>query len=132
MSTIVIDTHVLIWDQLDPGKISAKARRQIQKADEEGSIIISEISLWEIASLMRKGRLVMEVSYLDFIKDLLLSRSYALQGIQPEIADLTNRIQLATKDPADHIIAATAIYVKAPLITADLHLRQSKDVLTYW
>lgn len=132
MSAIVMDTHVLIWDQLDPGKITTRARRRIQRAEEEGQIIVSEISLWEIASLMRKKRLVLDAPYMDFIRDLLLSRPYVLHGINPNVADLANRIELSTKDPADHIIAATAIYVKAPLVTADLHLRQSPLVETYW
>src|SRR5690606_19197218 len=132
MEGIVVDTHVLIWDQLDPGRLSARARTRIRKADEAGQIIVCEISLWEIASLMRKKRLVLDLPCPDFIKDVLRSRSYILQGITPQIADLANRIQLATGDPADHLIAATAVALRMPLITADTRIRQCTEVDTCW
>jgi PIN domain nuclease of toxin-antitoxin system len=129
---VVIDTHILVWDQLDPGKLSAKARRAILRADEEGKIIVCEISLWEIASLMHRKRLVLNSSYLDFVRDLLLSRSFILHGINPEIADMTTWLEISSKDPADRIIASTSYYLNLPLITADTQLLQSKTVETIW
>jgi PIN domain nuclease of toxin-antitoxin system len=129
---VVVDTHILLWDQLDPGKLSAKARRAILRADEEGKIIVCEISLWEIASLMHRKRLVLNSSYLDFVRDLLLSRSFILQGINPEIADMTTWLEVSSKDPADRIIASTSCYLNLPLITADTQLLQSKAVETIW
>jgi PIN domain nuclease of toxin-antitoxin system len=129
---VVVDTHILVWDQLDPGKLSAKARRAILRADEEGKIIVCEISLWEIASLMHRKRLVLNSSYLDFVRDLLLSRSFILHGINPEIADMTTWLEISSKDPADRIIASTSYYLNLPLITADTQLLQSKTVETIW
>src|SRR5678816_225847 len=129
---VVVDTHILLWDQLDPGKLSAKARRAILRADEEGKIIVCEISLWEIASLMHRKRLVLNTSYLDFVRDLLLSRPFILQGINPEIADITTWLELSSRDPADRIIASTSYYLSLPLITADTQLLQSNAVETIW
>ncbi len=42
---IVLDTHVIVWDALQPEKISKKARRMIDRANEAGEIIVADISL---------------------------------------------------------------------------------------
>jgi len=130
--SIVVDTHILIWDQLDPGKLTPKARRAIRQADEAGKIIICEISLWEIASLMYRKRLVLDAAYLDFIRDLLLSRPFVLHGMNPEIADMANWVELGSKDPADRIIASTAYCLSLPLVTADTRIIQSEAITTIW
>ena len=83
--------------------------------------------------LMHKGRLNIDVEYLEFIKLILESNEYVFLGITPEIAKLsTDLFSDNNKDPADRIIAATSIIENAKLITADKKLRQSKKVATIW
>ncbi|MEN8130091.1 MAG: PIN domain-containing protein [Pseudomonadota bacterium] len=52
--------------------------------------------------------------------------------ITPEIAVISQSDIFPHKDPADRLIVATAIHHKAPLITADQHLRQVKGLKTLW
>jgi PIN domain nuclease of toxin-antitoxin system len=132
MSSIVVDTHVLIWDQLDPSRLSTKAKKAIALADEGHQIFICEISLWEISILMKKKRLSIDIPYLDFIQNLLQTRNYVLQGINPEIALLATAIEMDTKDPADRLIVATAIHYGIPLITSDHLIQSNKDVKIIW
>lgn len=132
MSSVVIDTHILIWDQLDPRRISRKARKALDIADKDHKIILCEISLWEISILMKKRRLVMDMSYLDFIEEVLQTKNYHLQGMSAEIAFLGSEIDLDTKDPADRIIAATSIVLGLPLISADQLMLKSTDIKTIW
>lgn len=132
MSSVVIDTHILIWDQLDPRRISRKARKALDLADKDHKIILCEISLWEISILMKKRRLVMDMSYLDFIEEVLQTKNYHLQGMSAEIAFLGSEIDLDTKDPADRIIAATSIVLGLPLISADQLMLKSTDIKTIW
>lgn len=132
MSAIVIDTHVLIWDQLDPKRVSTKARKAIDFAEKNHKIILSEISLWEISILMKKRRLVVDMAYLDFIDDVMQTKQYDLQGINPEIAFLASDLDIDTNDPADKLIAATSIVLGLPLISADKFLRKSSEVRTIW
>jgi len=132
MSSIVVDTHILIWDQLDPSRMSAKAKKAIAMADEGHQIMICEISLWEISILMKKKRLLIDMPYLDFMHNLLQTRNYVLQGINPEIAFLATTIEMDTKDPADRMIAATAIHLGVPLITSDHLIQSNKDVKIIW
>jgi PIN domain nuclease of toxin-antitoxin system len=132
MSSIIVDTHVIIWDQLDPGKLSAKARKAITKADNNHQIIICEISLWEIAMLIKKKRIVLDILYMELMENILHSRNYILQGITPEIALLATEMSIETKDPADKLIAATSIVLGFPLVTSDQCMLQSTETRTIW
>ena len=130
---IVVDTHIIIWNALKPEMLSGKAEKAISAANNSDGIIFCEISLWEIAMLMNKGRLIIDIEYIEFIKLILESNKYVLRGISPEIAWLsTDLFSDNNRDPADRIIAATSIIENANLITADKELRQSKEVATIW
>jgi len=130
---IVADTHIIIWNALKPEMLSRKAEKAISAANKSDGIIFCDISLWEIAMLMHKGRLSIDVEYLEFIKLILESNNFVYRGITPEIARLSaNLFSDNNKDPADRIIAATSIIENAKLVTADKKLRQSGKVTTIW
>jgi PIN domain nuclease of toxin-antitoxin system len=130
---IVADTHVIIWDALKPDLLSPKALKAIREANKQDGIIFCEISLWEIAMLMKKGRLTVDASYLEFIRLVSDSNNYIFKGLSPEIAELSADLFAKTnKDPADRIISATAIIEKADLVTSDKTLRRSKKIDTIW
>jgi len=130
---IVADTHIIIWNALKPEMLSGKAKKAISEADNSDGIIYCDISLWEIAMLMHKGRLRVNVEYLVFIKLVLESTNYVYRTITPKIAKLsTDLFSDNNKDPADRIIAATSIIENAKLVTADKKLRNSRKVNTIW
>jgi len=130
---IVVDTHIIIWNALKPEMLSGKAEKAISAANNSDGIIFCEISLWEIAMLMHKERLSIDIEYTEFIQLILESNKYVFRGITPEIAWLsTGLFSDNNKDPADRIIAATSIIENANLVTADNELRQSKKVATIW
>ena len=130
---IAADTHVIIWDALKPEKLSPNAKKAIRKANAQDGIIFCEISLWEIAMLMKKGRLSVGVDYQEFIRLVSDSNKYIFIGITPQIAELSTHLFAdANKDPADRIISATAIVEKADLVTSDKMMRRSKKVHTIW
>ena len=130
---IVVDTHIIIWNALKPEMLSGKAEKAISAANNSDGIIFCEISLWEIAMLMHKERLSIDIEYTEFIQLILESNKYVFRGITPEIAWLsTGLFSDNNKDPADRIIAATSIIENANLVTADNELRRSKKVATIW
>ena len=130
---VTIDTHIIIWDALKPHKLTKIARETIDIANATDGIIICEISFWEIAMLMQKRRLEVDVSYIDFIKLIRASNNYILQGITPEIAYLAaNFPSEINQDPADRLICAASINTNTDLITADKNLRKSTIVKTIW
>lgn len=130
---IVVDTHVIIWDALKPKLLSDNAKTAIAQANKEVGILFCEISLWEIAMLVQKRRMLLESSYQDFIKLVFASNKYRFQGITPEIAELSTQLpEDINKDPADRIIAATSLSMGIPLVTADHNLNQTQIVTTIW
>lgn len=130
---IIVDTHVIIWEALDPQRLSNKAQRAFDKANNSDGIIFCDISLWEISMLISKNRLEIDVSYREFIDLISQTRNYIFQPITPEIADIsTNFLTKINSDPADRIIAATAIFLNSELVTADEDLLKSSIINTLW
>jgi len=130
---IAVDTHVVIWDALEPENLSTAAKRALTRADGTDGILVSEISLWEIAMLMKKKRLSVDVDYQTFIDLILQSRNYHLQNLTPTIADASVHIDLGkNKDPADHIISAMAVTKGVALVTADTLIRKNDAIKTVW
>ena len=131
---ILLDTHALIWWVSEPSRIPDKARRLIDAAVERGTPVgVSAISIWEVAMLVARDRLtftmsaelwISQVEALPFLTFLPVDNRIAMRSVH--LADFPNR------DPADRIIAATAIGVDATLVTADSRLRAYASLKTVW
>ncbi|MEZ7819425.1 MAG: type II toxin-antitoxin system VapC family toxin [Pseudomonadales bacterium] len=130
---ILLDTCAIIWDALDRAQLSDKALSAMNRADESNTLIVSDISIWEIAMLIHKERIKIATTATNFVNLYLQTRNISVIPISPEIADLSVNLELGTnKDPADRIIAATSITQNAQLVTADQNLIASKIVDTLW
>ncbi|MGS2722180.1 type II toxin-antitoxin system VapC family toxin [Porticoccus sp. GXU_MW_L64] len=130
---ILMDTCAIIWDALEPKKLSRKAANAIGSADKQNALIISDISLWEISMLIKKGRLQIETSGAHFLNLFLQSRNISVQPITPEIADLSVSFGAQiNNDPADRIIAATSIIHNSRLVTADKNLESCELLDVVW
>ena len=130
---ILMDTCAIIWDALEPQQITPDALEAINKADTHNALIISDISIWEISMLIKKGRIEVSASPANFINLFLQSRNVSVISISPEIAELSvNFGRELNNDPADRIIAATSIVHNARLITADANLLNCELLDTLW
>lgn len=130
---LVLDTCAIIWDALDQKQLSEKALTAINLAEQKKSILISDISIWEIAMLASKGRISLKTSVSRFIDLYLKVRQIKVVKISPEIAEVSTSFGAdINKDPADRIICALSLIHKAPLVTADNNLIQSQIVETLW
>jgi PIN domain nuclease of toxin-antitoxin system len=128
---IFLDTHVLIWMASDPKRLSKKAREAIRAAREKTGVGIAAITLWELAWLAENDRIQVTGSVESFVRET--AARVMVEPITPEIAAFA--VQLPSsfpKDPADRLIAATAMVEGAPLVTADERIRQAKVVRTIW
>lgn len=129
---ILLDTCVLIFDALTPERLSESARSTLDLGETVGTLACCGISLWEIAMLVAKGRLDPGTDSATFTRLALDARGIRVLEITPEIARRSADIDLPQADPADRLIAATAIEHSAYLVTIDQRIRESKQVNTLW
>jgi PIN domain nuclease of toxin-antitoxin system len=128
---ILLDTHVLIWMSSAPGRLSRKAREAIREARQATGIGIASITLWELAWLAENHRIQISGSVEGFVRESV-SRVIVMP-MTPEIVALAVRLpDTYPKDPADRLIASTAIVDGLALVTADERIRQSKVAQTIW
>jgi PIN domain nuclease of toxin-antitoxin system len=125
----------------DPKRLSKKAREAIRHerekdgrekgAREKTGVAIAAITLWELAWLAENGRIQVVGSVESFVRET--ASRVMVQPITPEIAAFAVELPSSfPKDPADRLIAATAMVEGAPLVTADERIRQAKLVQTIW
>jgi PIN domain nuclease of toxin-antitoxin system len=127
---IVLDTHAWIWWIASPRKLSASARRAIEEARD---LAVSAISLWEVAMLVAKSRLELDRDVGLWMRQALSAPRIQLVPLSPEIAVRSTALDRDFHgDPADRLIAATALEVDGALVTKDQRIRSSKKVVTVW
>lgn len=130
---ILLDTCAFIWDALQHDKLSKKAKQIIQQGDRKGQLMICDITLWEVAMLIKRRRLQLELSAESFYQLALQARTIDVIPINPIIAELSVNLDSSiNNDPADRLITATAIHLGATLVTADRNLRESPLVESVW
>lgn len=117
---LLLDTHIWLWSVLDPARLSKRIAHAIDNA--ENQLWLSPISVWELLTLTRKGRVQLD-------EDAVLWAQRSMQKLQLQEAPLTFEVALETStlnlahaDPADRLIAASARVFDLTLVTADQKL----------
>lgn len=126
----LLDTHILHRWVFDPRRLDAPQRRLIDRAGKHGDLWVSEISFWEIASHVERGRLDLGGMALDeWLERAAAEPLVRRHGITPAVAqELTTLSATRDWDPADRIIVATARVLRATLVTNDARIHESKLV----
>lgn len=117
---ILLDTHVWIWFLSNPELLSATAKSHIDKAMRNNAIYVSSISVWEIALLTLKKRLILTVDVGEWIAKAESLKFFNFIPIDNTVA--LNSVNLPPplhNDPADRIIISSAKELDALLITKD-------------
>jgi PIN domain nuclease of toxin-antitoxin system len=125
---ILLDTHVLLWVDVDAPVLGRSTRRLITQAWDAGRLAISAMSFWECSTLHLRRRIVLPKSALAWRADLLLAGLVELP-VDGQISILATELEPLHKDPADRVIAASAIAHGATLVTADERLLKWKHAL---
>lgn len=131
---LLLDTHVLVWWQAGGDRLSRVARRAVEAAD---GILVSPLSLWEVATLERRGRLQLDRNPLDWAQDLLRTPGIDEAPLTAAAATWAGTLQDDFPgDPIDRLLYATARDLRAPFVTKDERLRafaaSARDVDVVW
>ncbi len=124
---LLLDTHVWVWTQLDPSRLSRRCRSVLQKSDD---IHLSPVSLWELLLLVEKGRVRVGTPASEWIRRALEAAPMKDAPFTREVAIASRSVVVAHGDPADRFLAATAEVHDLVLVTADENLLAGKGFRT--
>lgn len=130
MAGALLDTHVLHWWSAEPRRVSARAARVLEQADE---LSIAAISWYELAWLARNERIVVSRPIRSWLEGL--ATHVRTIGVTPAIADRAVALPGSFPgDPADRLIFATALEHGLKLVTKDRALRDHAHprAVTVW
>lgn len=129
----VLDTHALVWWVAEPGRLSVRARRAAKAGAAAKALVVSAVSILEISTLVRRGRLELAAHTDRWFSALQSLPELVVEPVSGQIAQVAGAFdEDFPGDPADRIIAATARVLRAKLITADDKLRSIESIETVW
>ena len=121
---LLLDTHIWLWDLLDPDRLSRRIRKELRNPANE--LWLSPISVWELLSLHARSRIVLNAGVEEWIAEAMRAVPTTEAPVTHEVALETRRIALPHRDPADRFLAATANVFGLTLVTSDAALIKAK------
>ena len=132
MSVYVTDTHPLVWYATGKHRqLSPKVLRAFHAASSaEVLIYVPVFVLWEIAMLLKVGRIALQEPYGDWAEHLLAQSGFAMAAVDGRM--LAEAYYYPFPDPFDSVITATAKVMDLPLMTHDAEINASQLADIYW
>ena len=117
---LLLDTHVWLWLIGGSPHLSETSRDMINAAVVSGRLRIAAISLWEIALLAWRDRIILGKSIGLWLEEALADPGPGIDPVSAEIAVESYALpDVFHRDPADRLIVATARITNATLMTRD-------------
>lgn len=119
---LLLDTHVWLWLSLGvPDRIAPAALQTLEESGRSGGLLVSIISVWELALLVARKRIVLPLPVRDWVALAFKRPDMKLVGLSRantaiDSVFLPGEIHA---DPADRFLIATARRRRATLATHD-------------
>lgn len=127
----LLDTHILFWWLTEPDRLSAAQHRTLGAASADAPMLVSDISLWELATLYDLGRIEIAPPLREWLEKAVAPPLVQRQDISPAVAaESASLPDTFHRDPADRVIVATARVLGATLLTRDSRIIASGLVPT--
>jgi PIN domain nuclease of toxin-antitoxin system len=121
---LLLDTHIWLWSLGDPARLSKRIVSALR--DPANEIWLSPISVWETLMLAERKRISIAGDAREWVERALRASSPREAPMTFEVMARSTTLELATRDPADRFIAASAAVHGLTLVTADAHLSKAK------
>lgn len=128
----LLDTHILLWWLGDDDRLSHRHHAALEaEVTHQRPLAISIFTLWEVAMLASRGRIVVQGSLERLIGELDSSPALSILPLSaPIVLDSLRLGATFPRDPADQLIAATARTHGLILVTVDERIVDSGVVPT--
>ncbi|MEI9977849.1 MAG: type II toxin-antitoxin system VapC family toxin [Edaphobacter sp.] len=114
---VLVDTHTFLWDIIADHRSSAKAKQMLRS--DEGELVFSLVSLWEIAIKIKTGKLNAIGSSVAYIRDEMNDYGMELLPIRYDHILTLESLPHHHGDPFDRLLIAQALTESLPILTAD-------------
>ena len=124
---LLLDTHIALWAVSEPTRLKQLAQEQIVNPDND--VLISLVSLWEIAIKRSTGRARIDVPSLS-ARDTMVAFSdadFEMLAIKADHIDAVEVLQRHHGDPFDRLLVAQAWTERLTFLTHDKTLGQYGD-----
>src|ERR1700710_1674278 len=111
---LLLDTHALLWWLADDRQLGRRARELIE--DPANDILISMVSLWEIAVKVRIGKLQADI---EEIISAVQREGFSLLDVGMAHLVALAGLPMHHRDPFDHLLIAQAITEDATFMSED-------------
>ncbi len=122
----LLDTHIWLWNSLQPNRLSPRVARELDNPENE--LWLSPVSLWELRLLYDKGRVMLVPDAVNWINESLVRMNVREAPLTFEVALAVSAMNLPPNDPADGFFAATAKVFGLTLVTSDEQLIKLADI----
>ncbi len=127
--TRLLDTHAVIWAYDDSECLGSEARAVLRQAKPR-CLGVSDFTLLEIAMLVSKGRLEIDLPLKEFLGRI--ENDYVVLPLGAAEAASVMALKLEQAYPFDRAIVATALGRNIPLLTKDRQITKSGSVPVLW
>ncbi|MFZ5992949.1 MAG: type II toxin-antitoxin system VapC family toxin [Deinococcota bacterium] len=109
---LLLDSHIVLWWLSDDERLTRKARRLIERADE---VFVSAATTWELAVKASLGKLRMPEGFLEVVE----AQGFSHLPITPAHAMAVQSLPWHHRDPFDRILLAQALVEGLGLVSVD-------------
>ena len=115
--TCLLDTHTFLWLAAEPEKLSPAVQVIVEQGD--AKLLLSAASSWEIALLVKLGRIELAEAPDIFIPSAMQALQITPLSIGFATAIAAASLPLIHRDPFDRILAAEALRSNITLLSKD-------------
>lgn len=119
-SDLLLDTHIWIWLILGSTKLPPSLRRVIERRPE--GLWLSPVSIWEVGLLADSPRLRLEMPSREWVEEALRRVPLRDAALSRQVALQSHDLDMPNRDPADRLLAGTAMAYDLTLVTLDRDL----------
>lgn len=129
MSRPLLDTHAWVWWICGDPRLTERERDALDSLPPPERPVLAEISLWEVATLVERGRLDLDMDLERWLAVASAPATVELARVTPAVAAEVARLpERFHRDPADRLIVATARVRKLNILTRDKKITGARIV----